>query len=116
MMLNAAAYEAKLEAMQAAIELFKSHDQRGLTLFEELMDIQMKLARYEHEKTPQQLLKDPHYFRWKQLTFEIIKHYERMQFDLEKIKVEHKLRKQGDDTLFVIEDVHPDNPAGNTGT
>lgn len=106
MMLKLAIHQEKMEAMKIAIEVLKSQDQRALTLYSMLIEINLLLAHYENTKSPEELVQDQNYHKWMQTKLEILKHYERMKFDLEKIKVENKIKNMtrvGDDTLFVME-------------
>ena len=92
-----AIWEEKQEAMKTAIEILRSHDSRALNMFNMLIEVNMTLAKHEHRMREQNkgdlLLHDPDYLNWMKLKLDILKHFEKMKFDLEKIKIEKKVRE-----------------------
>jgi hypothetical protein len=103
-----ALYQEKQEAMNTAIEILRSHDARGLSLYNMLIEINLLLAEHERNAREKEksLVEDKDYLNWMKTKLDIIKHYEKMQFDLEKIKVEAKVKsiaKHDDDVLFIVE-------------
>lgn len=109
MALSVAALKEKQDAMQVALQLLGSGDKRALTLYNQLLDVQGKLARLEqeYEGNAKALLMNPMYLKWQQLVFDILKHFNKMQFDLAKVKVENKIKniqQLDDDVLYVVEE------------
>lgn len=106
MMIKLAAYQEKLEAMKIAIDILRSQDARALTLFSMLTEINMLLADFERDARDKgiKLINHPQYLKWQQLKFEILKHYDRIKFDLTKLQAESAMKsKRVDDVLYVAE-------------
>ena len=110
MALSLALYQEKQDAIGVAVDILRSHDARALGLFNQLVEINLLLSKYESEikergGSATELIENPQYIKWQSLKMEIVKHYEKMRFDLEKIKVEQKvkdIKKGTNDTLFVV--------------
>ena len=109
MALSIAAYHEKQEAVAVAMDLLRSRDARALGMYNQLVQLEMKLANFEamHANDAVTLMNNPMYLNWQKLKFEILKHFERMKFDLEKIKVEQNIKsikREDSDILYVVED------------
>lgn len=106
MMIQLAAYQEKQEAMKIAMDILRSQDTRALTLFSMLTEINMMMARFEKEAREREieLINHPNYLKWQQLKFEILKHYDRIKFDLTKLQAETAMgSKREEDVLYVSE-------------
>ena len=106
MVIKLAAYQEKMEAMRLAMDILRSQDARALGLFSMLTEINMMLSKFEQEALEKgiELINHPNYYKWQTMKLDILKHYDRIKFDLTKLQAESAMHsKREDDVLYVTE-------------
>jgi hypothetical protein len=105
-MLKVAILKEKQEAMNMAMEILRSQDTRALTMFSTLTEINMLLSQFEKDANQRNisLINNPHYLRWTQLKVDILKHYDRIKFDLTKLHAESAMQgRSQEDVLYSVD-------------
>jgi|2_EtaG_2_1085320.scaffolds.fasta_scaffold01801_8 hypothetical protein len=106
MILKLGAYQEKMDAMKVAMDVLRSRDSRALSMFSQLIEINMMLAKFEKESQEKgiELLNHQPYLKWQLLKFEILKHYDKIKFDLTKLQAETVMNsKTEEDVLYLSE-------------
>ena len=106
MVIKLAAYQEKMEAMRLAMDILRSQDTRALGLFSMLTEINMMLSKFEQDASEKgiELINHPNYLKWQTMKLDILKHYDRIKFDLTKLHAESAMQsKREDDVLYVTE-------------